>query len=234
MGSRGTPSDRGYADFRDLGIKEVKDADDFFSRHSNFDKWLDGKTMSDDEYDAIKSYTGSEYRGINKALRTPEKFKDNPTSLKYYNEKADKAEKGLDKTKLNRNLTVYRGASIKLFGMDKVNYDELKKFEGGKIRDLGFMSATPFKRASWIETDSQGNPKQDNSVVMLKINVPKGKGRGAWVNPFSAHGGTWGEKEFLINRASVLQIKKITQSPAGGIEVEVDWVKKDKSNKWDM
>lgn len=200
-----------------------EDADAYFRDNSNYEDWVGGSVMEDKEYDAVKDYTGSMYRKINDVARGTNNTHLTEADKPYYLEKLKNAEAGLNKSELNKNIVVWRGTSSIMFGEKGMSYEQVKAFEGGMIRDKGLMSTSPHKNDCWA-TDGH-----DSDNIFLKMSIPKGKGRGAWVDPFSKNKG---EKEFLVNTNSCFKIRKVTQLPGGGIEVDLKWVKRDASDKW--
>lgn len=210
-----------YHSFSDSSYGE--DADAYFRSNSNYEDWVSGSVMEDKEYDAVKDYTGSMYKKINDVARGTNNTKLTEADKPYYLEKLKNAEAGLNKSELNKNIVVWRGTSSIMFGQKDMSYEQIKAFEGGMIRDKGLMSTSPHRNDCWADDSHYG------TNVFLKMSIPKGKGRGAWVDPISMHKG---EKEFLVNTNSCFKIRKVTKLPNGGIEVDLKWVKRDASDKW--
>lgn len=221
MGSTGVRRRTSYKSFANSSSAE--NANKYFHERSNYEDWINNK-MTDAERTAVIRYTGHEYVPINNVARETKDAEGYSSAMVEKMKKIIKeTESGLSKAEISDNIIVWRGTSSILFGSKNMSYDEVKQFEGGFIRDKGFMSSSPHRNDCWATDKSSG------SNVFLKISVPKGTGRGAWVDPISTHGG---EHEFLIQRNSCFKISKVTQLPNGGIQVEMTWIKSDKSKNW--
>jgi hypothetical protein len=160
--------------------------------NSMFGGWYDG--LSGDESSAIAAYTGDDYSGINGLLRNEmtEKMVNswNATSQQTLQDKISCITSAIDRFNLKESIRVYRTCEEDVF-------DNLKKQIGSIFVDDGFTSTSilPAKVAS-------GN-------VRMVIDIPSGKGVGAWVNPLS--GAEDEEWEFLLQRGSKFRIDGIDE-----------------------
>ncbi len=141
-------------------------------------------SLSEDERQAIKDYTGSAYVNINSVLR------GHQSSFEGDNyEKAKNIHKALANSEIPCDCKVYRGASINALGIYKNASDE--ELVGKIITDKGFMST------------SMNRDKSFSGDVKMEISVPSGA-HGAYVG----YVGTYGhlEEEVLFDAGQRLQI----------------------------
>lgn len=177
-------------------------------RTSQYYKWANELTT--DEVAALSDYSADGYLGINGLLRhqLTKKMADRWDAFRNTSLDAtiDFIEKAIDKFELKAPLTVYRTCEN----------DILDKLKAGSIfHDEGFGS-----------TSVLSNKVASGNVVM-KINVPKGKGHGAWISPLS---GSQEEYEFLLQRGSNYKVKKKYKKGNDTI-VELDLLGNDKK-RW--
>lgn len=147
-----------------------------------------------DQLSAVRFYTGSAYEDINDALR----ISGLHNASSRMQETIANITDAIDKFKLKKSLTVYRGASGAIFGGDKT-VDEINAMAraGARLTDKGFMSTSASEGA------------QFGGDYRFVITVPAGTGRGAYVAPVSHYGS---ENEFLLQRNSTFKIVKAVQS----------------------
>lgn len=144
--------------------------------------WSD--SLSSNERNAVKDYTGTAYLNINSVLRGKESSFDAGNR-----EKAKAIHSALSKSHLPQSCTVYRGASKEALGKYANLPDEA--LVGKIISDDGFMST------SLNSSDSFGGE------VKLEIDVPAGA-NGAYVGHISRAGHY--ESEVLFDCGQVMQI----------------------------
>lgn len=170
----------------------------FDDRKEEFDAWE--ATLNRGERSAISKYTGSDYRTYNSALRRydGDYLKANLNKLEKNN--VGRLEEALDRYDLKENIITTRVSSGNAFkgGTEMV---------GEIYTDHGFMSTTPVK-------GSFGYSRA--KMTTFYIEVPSGKGFGAYVEPISS---VSGEQEFLLQRGSQLMIKEVRILSSGSKEV---------------
>ena len=154
-------------------------------------KWND--SLSGEETDAIMNYAGSDYSGINGLLRgeMTERMVENwnATGKTDVRDMIQRVESGIDKFELKEPITVYRTC-------EKDVFESLSQKVGSTFRDNAFTSTTVLN-----ESVASGN-------VRMEINVPAGKGVGAYI------GSTYGqpdEHEFLLQRGTEFTIRGVSK-----------------------
>lgn len=154
-------------------------------------KWND--SLSGEETDAIMNYAGSDYSGINGLLRgeMTERMVENwnATGKTDVRDMIQRVESGIDKFELKEPITVYRTC-------EKDVFESLSQEVGSTFRDNAFTSTTVLN-----ESVASGN-------VRMEINVPAGKGVGAYI------GSTYGqpdEHEFLLQRGTEFTVRGVSK-----------------------
>lgn len=154
-------------------------------------KWND--SLSGEETDAIMNYAGSDYSGINGLLRgeMTERMVENwnATGKTDIRDMIQRVESGIDKFELKEPITVYRTC-------EKDVFESLSQKVGSTFRDNAFTSTTVLN-----ESVASGN-------VRMEINVPAGKGVGAYI------GSTYGqpdEHEFLLQRGTEFTVRGVSK-----------------------
>ena len=154
-------------------------------------KWND--SLSGEETDAIMNYAGSDYSGINGLLRgeMTERMVENwnATGKTDVRDMIQRVESGIDKFELKEPITVYRTC-------EKDVFESLPQKVGSTFRDNAFTSTTVLN-----ESVASGN-------VRMEINVPAGKGVGAYI------GSTYGqpdEHEFLLQRGTEFTVRGVSK-----------------------
>jgi hypothetical protein len=172
--------------------------------HSMFGKWRDGLTMEQER--AINNYSGDDYSGINGYLRHEMTKKQveswDALSNMSLSEMIRNIDDALDEFELDAPIKVFRTCENDVLR-------NLKLEVGAKFRDDGFVSTSVL------------NEKVASGNIVMEINVPKGKGHGAWINPLS--GAEDEEWEYLLPRGSEFKVKSITKRGEDTV-VEMDWV----------
>lgn len=193
-------------------IKEVKKFINMSHEEgvSHFKSWTDSLTVEDKK--EFRRYTTSYYRVINKALREGKKLTASQQRL------YDHMTGALKRSELKENIIVHRGSGIDAFGIglgrgamakEGINIEDVKKkLLGTVFEDKGFMST------SLIEG------KNFKSDVKMTINVPAGKGVGAYIQPISA---VSSEYEYLLPPGSKLIIKEIKEATAYDTVLEKEY-----------
>lgn len=143
--------------------------------------------MTGAERDTLTDYTEMFYSRVNYDLRW-----DNTEDFEKQISELDSA---ISKFNLTSDIVTYRGASKSAFG--------------GGVPEIGAIISDK----AYLSTSIDKSVAQNfDKGYIFKINVPKGKGRGAYVDSISYHKG---EREFLMKRSSKL---KITGTASGESE----------------
>lgn len=200
----------------------------FRSKQDSYDYYFDSssqawKGFSQDEREALKRYTGSDYRWMNGMLRRGEyvsgKVRD------YRDAAIEAATTALERTGLREPVVVRRGTDASgVAGLFNVGINDLKDkavqdaLVGQRVIERGFMSTGA--------ADSSGF-----SGINFEILLPEGT-KGIYAEPFSEFGHTsphelWdGEKrgwqvgrenEFIVQRNSTFEIVRIDSDERGYI-----------------
>ena len=178
---------------RKLRSENREEYDRLRSKYENspVKKWND--SLSGEETDAIMNYAGSDYSGINGLLRgeMTERMVENwnATGKTDVRDMIQRVESGIDKFELKEPITVYRTC-------EKDVFESLSQKVGSTFRDNAFTSTTVLN-----ESVASGN-------VRMEINVPAGKGVGAYI------GSTYGqpdEHEFLLQRGTEFTVRGVSK-----------------------
>jgi len=171
---------------------------------SMFGKWHDGLTMEQEK--AINNYSGDDYSGINGFLRHEMTKKQVETWDSFSNMSLDSMIRNIDDALDEFELD----APIKVF----------RTCENDVLRNLNLEVGSIFRDDGFVST-SVLNEKVASGNIVMEINVPKGKGHGAWINPLS--GAEDEEWEYLLPRGSEFKVKSITKRGEDTV-VEMDWI----------
>ena len=181
-----------------------KTSNNFFGtadeKDSSFGKWV--HNLLKYEAHAIYTYTaGGWYKILNKFLRN----KPRPTSETQPNDKyspnlindlytlTKHLDKAISEFELKEPITVYR--QVKQSSIQGV-LDNLMKSTTKMFVDPAFVSTST--------VDGSYSPINSDHTINLKIDLPAGKGIGAWVSPIARYPK---ENEFLLARGCVFQMK---------------------------
>lgn len=129
---------------------------------------------------AVRSYTGSTYREINRALRGSEKMTDGVQGL------VDRMDKAFQPTTVN--MAVTRGMDRQGFGLGNITDEQIDNLAGKVISDAGYLS-TSVKPVFSQE-------------IRLNLEVPAGA-KGVWAKPLSMHAS---EDEFILARGTKIMV----------------------------
>ena len=185
-------------------LKEIYD-------NSMFRTWLD--KLSAEQSISISNYSGDAYSGINGLLRhqMTKRMVDewNATERISIQDMIKNIESAIDEFELREPIKVFRTCENDVL-------ENLKLSKGSVFHDDGFGSTSILS-----EKVASGN-------IVMQINVPQGKGYGAWINPLS--GAEDEEYEFLLQRGSDYEVKSIVHEGDDTI-VELDLLGNTK-NDW--
>ncbi len=149
------------------------------------------KSLTKEQYLAIREYTDTTYSNINASLRGKDGFL--PGNL----EKATEIHMALQNAKIPHSCTVYRGVTSDALGyLQKLNDEEMV---GHVIRDGGFMSTTLKPESAFCGS------------VQLEIEVPAGA-PGAFIGAISCYPD---EDEVLFDAQRCLVITGVRRGQHG-------------------
>lgn len=182
--------------------------------------------LTQDEREAVSSYTGSGYRPMNKAAAKLAKLGSKANVDDYMKERIDHLDSALMKSTLGKNMRLRRnmaqkwlweGLGVNISDAEKMTQAQLDQFIGKTYRETAFSSTTMRKDGSmnYQQAASQG-------VAVLRIRAGKNM-PGANVVSESAH---HSESEVILPRGTTYIIRKIrrTNHGDGQFEVEVDMI----------
>lgn len=172
-------------EYNDLNKLEDDEWDKIYEDLEDFayDDWM----LQRNETTAIEKYT-NDSTAYNEYLRAGTEDDDN------INDTVDALSKAIDRFELKDNLKVFRISDDLLIRDKKV---------GDIVEDKAFMSTTPFLDTLNKYKEKWGKYKEYNYEIL----VPAGKGRGAYIAPYSHFG--FEEKEFLLQKNSKFKILDI-------------------------
>lgn len=179
-----------YYDGEERGLKARKS-----SKHA---KWQNN--LSKDEKDSICDYTGGGFYDINQYLRKAGDWKAiNAEKEEFLIKNIDSA---ISRYELKDNIIVQRGVmEDALDGLIAQYGDDSSNLIGKIYHDSGYMSTTVL----------HGNSVATAKPVVFEIEVPSGKGHGAYVNQLAGQYQD-AEYEFLIKRGSKFEITGIDEN----------------------
>lgn len=169
-------------------------------------RWREKLTIEQES--AIGMYSGDSYSGINGLLRgeMTEQQVEEWDKFEREEHKITKMipniESALDEFELDDPIRVFRTCEEDLFIENDIK-------AGSVFKDKGFVSTSTLQ-----EKVASGN-------VVMEIDVPPGKGRGAWINSLS--GAQDEEYEFLLQRGSIFEVEKITKKGTDTV-IKMKWV----------
>ena len=158
------------------------------------------KALTQKEKDALREYTTETYTEINDTLRSGQfakAKKSNDYFSKQLVETIENTDAALAKFELTKDRTVYRGLRTDL---DNGYIKRLVSLKPGDVIEEKAYTSTSTTKGAVAEFGG-------NSVLM-KIKVPAGSGRGAYLKRISQFET---EQEFLIRRNAKFKIIKITK-----------------------
>lgn len=173
-----------------------KDAAQFFSKNSNFDKLI--QNMNEEEVSAFRDtwaggyfMRGQQYNGFDNMNR------DERRITKIY-------DKILDQATLDKGIEVRRTATAELImgkGNVIANIDDLRSMEGKMVYSAGNMSTA---------ASSQGLKLWDTRKnVEYKFKIPnKTVGAGMWIGDGRINYAGPTQREFMMNRDTVFRVGK--------------------------
>ena len=182
-----------------ISFKSGKEANDYFYNQESYKAWE--QSITDSKKKAISDYTYTDYQSINYYLRTDN---DNDENIlldkRLYGNKREEQIKCIDDLlssfELDDDITVYRNVDAEMFAD---YFDDTQKLVGKEITEKGYSSSSVVQSGAMTDKDCK-----------IKIHVPSGKGRGAYINNLSEYKDN--EYEFLIPRNSKFRIVKVEET----------------------
>lgn len=185
-------------------MKTGKAVNDYFYTDTH-NEWVN--SLSKSEAEAISGYTATDYYDINKYLRKTDGW--NNVNVNSVEDKISNLDKAISQYELKDNILVQRGTTTDI--LDKMLSDfgtpdnEYSQWIGKPFIDEGYGSSTALI----------GNRVATSKDVVLDIEVPAGKGRGAYINQFAGDSQDT-EYEFLLARGSTYVIQSVTDDIDNG------------------
>ncbi|WP_077850647.1 ADP-ribosyltransferase [Clostridium felsineum] len=185
-----------------ITITNMDQANEWGSQY--YDNWL--KSLNDSERNAIRQYTGNDYKKINNYLRGVNDSLDGVDPQVIEDIKS-----GLKKASVPHDMKVYRGTDLNplrnLIDVGKDGSLDFSSLVGKTFKDDGFMSTALVKESSF-----------DYMNVSWEINVPKGT-EAAYVSKISYFPD---EAELLLNAGQEMIIKEATVGSDGKLHIILD------------
>jgi NAD+--asparagine ADP-ribosyltransferase len=180
---RSTASVKGATPKQYTEIKTPKQADETFDKN-----WA--KNLPIEQKDAISRYTG-DYSTVNDWLRKTEdaQYIDG----KRAEERIAQMDKAIKSFDLTEDIKVYRG-------IDRSALGNIEDLVGKEYIDQAYMSSSIFADNSVLERGD----------CVMELLIPKGKGRGAYINELSAFKDK--EYEFLVARGSKFRVVSVGET----------------------
>ena len=196
-------------------FKNALEAFSFFGRHpwskgTPFANWISQLTKTEEQ--AVKKYTGAYYPTINKYMRGQSKDSDfKPDELAVLKDTIQNITSAIAKSELTTDVELHRVMDAKDIHLFQNNPNNI-------YQDLAFISTSPVK-GSFKPIKHKNTP-----LINIKIHVPKGKGRGAWLAPMSVFKK---ELELLLPPASKFVVTRCECVDGKNWEVDMDWTDED-------
>lgn len=168
-------------------------------------------SLSNEDLDTIKSYTGLSYKEINAIMRNKWNYEENglltPEKKLHYQKIGTRISELLYRCpSLNTNLKVYRGTSLKQFydyGIHSL--EDLKAMEGKYMYEDGFTSTSLVRKRSLLGTTNFFTGERNIEIEYL---VPACcQDGGLLLGEFASYYNT--EYEYLINMDSVSKVLSV-------------------------
>ena len=173
-----------------LNFLSVKNLKNFFLNSKKHTDWIE--KLSEAAISAIKYYTDRTYKKLNEGLRAGryDNLERNWHLTANQKEKTKELDSLIKTYELESPMIVYRSADP----MVMIGYGKGDTFE-----DSAFLSTSCYSEANIVN--------RENSSLMI-INVPKGKGIGAYIGDKSEYKNQY---EFLIKRKAKLHVDDVIE-----------------------
>ena len=159
---------------------------------------MDRVLSNDNEYhdmrDSLSNYSYGGHDAENKILRGLDNGEYDADDVEMFKEEISNIENAIDQFETKEDIQVFRKTMMN-------GFDNLK--EGDTFTDDGFSSTST--NEDFVK-GFDGSDHELKDAYMMKINVPKGKGQGAFIRNVSEYPN---EYEFLLQRGSQFKVDNI-------------------------
>lgn len=169
-----------------------KDAKKYFTSCKSHKDWI--KSLNDEELQAIGGYTQDDYAGINGYLRGGRRDVQYQEFHSAWKKQIGDIDKAIDRYVNEEPFKTYRFVDNDVLGIYKLDISDIENWAGKTITDKAYMSTT--LNPATFENNAD--------EFVMHIDVPKGKGIGAWVNELSSYENI--EYEYLLRRNTTVKI----------------------------
>lgn len=169
-----------------------KDAKKYFTSCKSHKDWI--KSLNDEELQAIGGYTQDDYAGINGYLRGGRRDVQYQEFHSAWKKQIGDIDKAIDRYVNEEPFKTYRFVDNDVLGIYKLDISDIENWAGKTITDKAYMSTT--LNPATFENNAD--------EFVMHIDVPKGKGIGAWVNELSSYANI--EYEYLLRRNTTVKI----------------------------
>ena len=177
-------------------------------KKSEYSQWV--KNLESGSLRVISDYSTDGYDDINKYWRKVGDWQNiDADKVKYQTDLIDKA---ISTFNLKDNITAYRGIDIDTVIQLFPSAGELEDIVGQTFADQSFSSTSVVRSIAEKFAEQNGV-----DGVLLELSIPKGKGRGAYLDAVSAFGEAvigeeQAEYEFLLKRNAKFEIYEIDKN----------------------
>ena len=164
------------------------------------------KSLLEEEKTAIEDYTGGGYYDINAYLRKTGDWE--AINAGYVEQQINGLDSAISRYELKDNIRVQRGVMndvIDRLAEENDIQESLSELVGKKYREKAYSSTTVVKN----------NGVASAKPTILDIEIPKGVGRGAYVNQLAGQFQDT-EYEFLLKRGATFTIKEVKEEEIMG------------------
>lgn len=195
----------GSADFRKFETGEQ--INDFFyydapnkkgvlqKKKSQYGQWK--KSLSAEQISDIRDYSAGMYEPLNSYLRKRNGWEE--IDAEAMNKIKNNLTSAIERFEVKEPITVYRYTGTNTFATS-----DLSSLVGKEWNDPGFMSTSP-------SLEGVENAIGINKEILLQIDVPAGKGIGAYINDIATIGKDV-EYEFILKNDTTLKIIEVDTS----------------------
>lgn len=169
-----------------------KDAKKYFISCKSHKDWI--KSLNNEELQAIGGYTQDDYAGINGYLRGGRRDAQYQEFHSAWKKQIGDIDKAIDRYVNEEPFKTYRFVDNDVLGIYKLDISDIKNWAGKTITDKAYMSTT--LNPATFENNAD--------EFVMHIDVPKGKGIGAWINELSSYENI--EYEYLLRRNTTVKI----------------------------
>ena len=179
-----------------------------WKKKSQYGQWV--KNLPDENKTVIADYSEDAYSDINKYWRKVGDWENiNEQKIKYQTEKIDES---IATFVLKDNIEVYRGMDLGTIADMFPDVGELVDLIGKIYEDKSFASTSPA-----LDVAKRFSEQNGQDGIILKLDIPQGTGRGAYLDAISAFGESIvgedaAEYEFLLKRDARFEIYDIDES----------------------